>query len=299
MYPEKTTAAELEKTLRMMDVADQIRRTRQRIEEHLEDTDREKIRQQLLDRYRAMGHTADPALLDAAIDTVLAQQNRFRPPVPGLGTRLARLYVRRRQLALTVGLPLLILIVVVAVGAVTVFGVRSARAARASRLEQRIEQSVNNAASLLARVREIAKDPQAVSLAEGYHAEAEQSAAAGDRRRVEQATRNLRDLLDRLEQQYTLIIVRGRERDNVRHYLIVQAITADGRSLQVKIRNEESGETEEVTEWGERVSRELYDRVRQDYADDRVLDDNVFGHKRRGFLEPERLYESAGQITRW
>ena len=85
----------------------------------------------------------------------------------------------------------------------------------------------------------------------------------------------------------------------MRHYLIVQAITDDGRSVSVKIRNEESGEFEEVTEWGERVSRQTYDNVARDYADDRVIQDNVFGQKRRGFLEPERRYESTGQITRW
>ncbi len=295
----KTTSAELEKTLRMMDVADQIRRTRQRIEEHLEENDRETIREQLLARYRAMGHTADAGLLDTAIDTVLAQQNRFRPAVPGLGTRLAHLYVRRRQLARTVGIPLMVLVLLVGAGAAGVFGLRAIKAARAAGAQQRIERSVGSAASLLAGVQEIARDPQALSRAASYHADVTQSAAAGDRRRVEEATARLRDLLDSLEQEYTLVIVRGRERDNVRHYLIVQAITGDGRTIPVKIRNEESGTIEEVTEWGERVSREIYDRVARDYADDRVIDDNVFGHKRRGFLEPERLHPSAGQITRW
>ena len=299
MSAPKTTAAELEKTLRMMDVADQIRRTRQRIEEHLAENDREAIRQQLLARYRAMGHDADPALLDSAIDTVLAQQNRFRPAIPAVGTRLAHLYVRRRQLARTVGVPLLAVVLVAALVTAAVFGVRSARAARTARNEQRIERMVEIAASHVERVREIAQDPQAVALAEGYQADAQRSAAAGDGRRVEAATRSLRDLLDRLEQEYTLIIVRGRERDNVRHYLIVQAVTDDGRTVRVPIRNEESGHTEEVTEWGERVAREVYDRVARDYAEDRVIDDNVFGRKRRGFLEPERAIASSGQITRW
>ncbi len=96
-----------------------------------------------------------------------------------------------------------------------------------------------------------------------------------------------------------MIIVRGRERDNVRHYLIVQAVADDGRKIKVKIRNEESGVIEAVDEWGEHVARDVYERVGRDFAQDRVIDDNVFGHKRRGFLEPERLIESSGQITRW
>ena len=60
-----------------------------------------------------------------------------------------------------------------------------------------------------------------------------------------------------------------------------------------------NGDTEEVREWGERVSRELYDRIGKDYAADRVIVDNVFGTKRRGYLEPDNRYESSGRITRW
>jgi hypothetical protein len=295
----KTTAAELAKTLRMMDVADEIRRTRQRIEEHLADNDRETIRKQLLDRYRAMGHEADPNLLDAAIDTVLAQQNRFRPAVPGLGTRLATLYVRRAYWRRTLGVLLLILTVLVAGGLAVRSGVRSAREGRATRAEQRVEKRVASAASMLERLREIAQEPKAVALAENHHADALQAAAAGDRQRLGAATDSLRDLLDQLEQAYTMIIVRGRERENVRHYLIVQAVTESGQAVRVKIRNEESGAVDEVSEWGERVTREVYDSVSRDYADDRVIEDNVFGHKRRGFMEPERLFASTGQITRW
>ena len=90
------------------------------------------------------------------------------------------------------------------------------------------------------------------------------------------------------------------ELDGVRnYYLRVQAIAPDGTRVPVVIRNEENGNTSEVTEWAERVPKEVYDRVGADKQDNGLIDDDDFGFKRRGFVTAERNYEDLGQITEW
>jgi hypothetical protein len=291
MTREEPEPIDLEKTLRMMDVADEMRRRRQRVEEHLEASDREKIRQHLLEQYRAMGHEANPSLLDEAIDTVLSQQQRFRRPEPGVGLRLAELYVRRGELVRKVGVPLVALFVLALAAGAAIRGVHLVRSGREAHQVEQIEQLTGRADVLLQAIRDFAQDPEAVSQAEALFGEVRRGRAGG--------VQDLSDLYERLNQEYTMVITSGRERDRVRHYLIVQAIGPNRRPLSVKIRNEETGGIEEVTEWGERVEKEIYDRVARDYEDNNVVDDNLFGRKRRGFLEPERRYPLLGQITRW
>ena len=83
------------------------------------------------------------------------------------------------------------------------------------------------------------------------------------------------------------------------YYLVVEARAGDGQRLLLTIRNEETGRTASVFEWGERVPKEIYDRVGADRGDNGIIDDGHFGFKRRGFVTAERRYEDIGQITEW
>ncbi len=282
-----------------MDVADELRRRRLAIEEHLEASDRDTLRAGLIDRYREMGHDADPRLLEEAIDTVRSQQHRFCPPRPGAGLTLATLYVRRAELARRVLTPLLALSLAGALVAGAAIGVRSWRADREANQQQQTAALADRAASLLAEVRAVALEPATVAMAEALSADAQRALAAGDDDRIEHATRQLAELVERLQQEYTLVITRGRERDGVRHYLIVQARGPDQQPVRVQIRDEETGDLDMVSEWGERVDKRIYDQVAADYADNQVIDDHVMGQKRRGLLEPEARFSSIGRITQW
>ena len=59
------------------------------------------------------------------------------------------------------------------------------------------------------------------------------------------------------------------------YYLIVEAIAPDGRKLSLPIRNEETGETETVTKFGVRVPEAVYEAVRQDKANDGIVQKNL------------------------
>ena len=129
--------------------------------------------------------------------------------------------------------------------------------------------------------------------------------AARDANGLEETARSYRQLQRQVGAEYEIVIVGGFWRDhnelpNVRNYYVrVQALAPDGTLVPMVIRNEEYGITAEVTEWAERVPRDVYERVRADKQDNGIIDDDDFGFKRRGFVTAERKYEDLGQITEW
>jgi hypothetical protein len=84
------------------------------------------------------------------------------------------------------------------------------------------------------------------------------------------------------------------------YYLIVEAVTPGGERLTLPIRNEESGSTAPVREWGLRVDEATFNRVAADQRDDGIIEQDVVGAKRRGMLNPEYSVATTGAaITKW
>lgn len=160
-------------------------------------------------------------------------------------------------------------------------------------------------AGLHAAVLAEAVEDLALERAAGLRRSADAQLVARDANGLEETARDFRQLHQQIGAEYEIVIVGGvwrfhTELDGVRnYYLRVQAIAPDGARVPVVIRNEENGNTGEVTEWAERVPKEVYDRVGADKQDNGLIDDNDFGFKRRGFLTAERNYEDLGQITEW
>jgi hypothetical protein len=58
--------------------------------------------------------------------------------------------------------------------------------------------------------------------------------------------------------------------------------------------------TRTVKRFAVRVPVEVFERVKADKLDNNLIDDAVFGHKRRGAREPEfRFPVAGGYITDW
>ena len=84
------------------------------------------------------------------------------------------------------------------------------------------------------------------------------------------------------------------------YYLIVEPIAPDGRVLSLPITSEEDGEKATVSRWGVRVSKEVFDQVRQDKNDNGIIDNSRVGEKRRGGLEIDYLMPvQGGVILKW
>ena len=122
----------------------------------------------------------------------------------------------------------------------------------------------------------------------------------------------LQRLYDQLVQEYQLRIV-SREgvqsgvwrvpenNPNARnYYVIVEAVTADGKRLELPITSEEDGKTHTVKQWGLRVQESVFEQIKRDKLDNGIIDNNVFGLKKRGYLQPRYLIATTGgAITQW
>ncbi len=135
---------------------------------------------------------------------------------------------------------------------------------------------------------------------------------AGDLSTTRKASDALNDLRTQLEREYEIRIVsrpdeytgvwRVPERNPKarNYYIIVEAVTPDGKTLTLPITNEEDGRTSDVNRWGLRVDLRVFQEVSADKQDDGIVQKGRFAVKRRGYLEPEYLIPTTGgAITRW
>ncbi|MBK8285434.1 MAG: hypothetical protein IPK97_11480 [Ahniella sp.] len=84
------------------------------------------------------------------------------------------------------------------------------------------------------------------------------------------------------------------------HYVIVEAVDADGQILKLPVTSEETQQVETVSRFAIRVPQSVYDQVRADKQDNGLIDAAVVGTKIRGELEPRYTVEIAGgTITDW
>ncbi len=140
----------------------------------------------------------------------------------------------------------------------------------------------------------------------------EQAMAADDWERAGQQVEALRTLVAELDLTYELRIVsrpddrsgiwryEGNDRSRRNYYIVVEAIGKDGRALSLPITSEEDQTTRSVRRFAIRVPESVYERVKADKLDNGLIDDVVFGHKRRGAREPEyRFPVAGGRITQW
>jgi hypothetical protein len=122
----------------------------------------------------------------------------------------------------------------------------------------------------------------------------------------------LQQLYDQLVQEYQVRIVsREGERSGVwrvpqnnpnarNYYVIVEAVTADGKRLELPVTSEEDGKTRTVKQWGLRVKESVFEQIKRDKMEDGIINNNVFGAKKRGYLQPQYLMPTTGgAITQW
>lgn len=92
----------IEETLRVMDVAREMRDRRQTAEEMFRRDDlRGQLREKLVRTARLAGDDVNEAELDAAIDQYLANLHRYEDPPAGWRTFLAHCWIRRTEILTT------------------------------------------------------------------------------------------------------------------------------------------------------------------------------------------------------
>ena len=305
------TAAPLDEVMLAMDVVDTLRHRQDLATRELAGVTRE---QQLIDKLRDIYHQQGIEVPDHILKEGVAAlaESRFvyDPPKPGFGTTLARLYVGRGRW----GKPVLAagaLLLVVLVGFFGIYQPYQAAQAEQARIEL-AEGLPAQMDALYQTIFEETKVQQAVLQAETLRQRGHSLAAEGDRAGAARAVADLTALRDQLRQEYVLQIVNRPDEQSgfwrfpeintaaTNYYLVVEALDGDGKALSMPIRNEESGETETVSQWGVRVPESVYEAIVTDKQDDGIIQNNELGRKSDGFLEVEyNLPVLGGAVTRW
>lgn len=173
----------------------------------------------------------------------------------------------------------------------------AARAAAASRAASA------RVSAAFAAIGAIALDPAVRTEASRLFEAATAASAADDVAIVTDSAARLERLQAQLGEEYEIRIVsRPGERSGIDayfedeagkrvsgYYLIVEAITPEGRTLTRSIHDAELDEDRSVRKWGEQVPKAVYDRIADDKRADGVVDDRRFARKQRGRLDEEVL----------
>lgn len=293
----------LDDVMLAMDVVDTLRHRQLLVERELNSEDRDK---RMIGRLRKIYASQGIEVPDHVLEEGVAalKENRFvyEPPAGGFQTYLARLYVSRGQW----GKPVLMFIAAIAVLLLVYWFLLHApaereRAAMPGDLESRHEAVV-----------ELAVDAEVDRRADGLLSRGQSALSEDDTEAASQVLDELQALQDELELEYTLRIVsRPGEVSGVwripdanpdarNYYIVVEAVTANGEVLQRPVVNEEDGQTYTVDKWALRVEEGVFNSIADDKRDDGIIQNNRFGVKRRGHLEPGYEIPTTGQaITSW
>lgn len=298
--PDRTPLAPHE-MLRVMDAAQVIHERRAALEEH-EAFDREATIREIQVMYEELGDLVDAETIEKALDEYLTQRYAFTPAPGGPRRNLALLYIRRGWVASRVILP-------TAAAATLVWGGFAYVEGRAQRIQERDAAALVTLETDIDRLRDavlaLAAEDLVRERAEALDQEAAAQMAAGSTDALRGTAQRLQNLHDLVAAEYRIEVTGGtwrypNDNRNIRnHYLLVRALDVDGNAVTVPIRSEEYGDTRRVSEWGERVPQDVYDRVAADKQDNGIIDDEEFGFKPRGFITAERRHPDVGQITEW
>lgn len=298
---QATTAerAPLDDVMLAMDVVDTLRRRQQLVEREFDEEGRAlDLKERLRKIYAAQGIAVPDQVIEEGVAALREDRFVYRPPAPSLATRLAHLYVRRRRWGRWVLAGAAALVLGASAYYATIVAPRAALPHEVDGLHDQI----------LA----LAKSDPARGLVASYRAAAESALEGGNEKTARQMLAAMKDLRETLEQEYALRIVsRPGEHSGVwrvpddnsdakNYYLIVEAIDTRGNAVTVEVTSEETGKRKRVSQWGLRVSEADFHRVAADKQDDGIIQNNRFGVKRRGFLDPEyEIPTAGGALTEW
>ncbi len=302
----------LDDVMLAMDVVDTLRHRDDLVMRELNGADREAhLLDRLRDIYRQQGIEVPDSILKEGVAALSESRFVYTPSKGSLGVFLARLYVSRK--AWGPWFAGIVLIIVLAVGGYF-FGYLPYQAAQIEAVRIELAETLPaRMDKLVGTITAESKVVQATTEADTLRDRGKIAAAEGNRAGAMQAISSLENLLDRLRLDYSIRIVnREGERSGfwtfpeinveaTNYYLVVEAVDSNsGQVLPLDIKNEESGETEKVSMWGQRVSEETYRTVEMDKRDDGIIENDVIGVKHYGYLDPDYVVSVlGGMVTRW
>ncbi len=289
----------LDEVMLAMDVVDTLRHQEKLIAHELDsDTRDEELKERLRKIYAAQGIDVPNHVLEEGVQALKEDRFTYRPPKSGLRTGLASLYVSRGRW----GKWLLVFIVALMIG---LGGYRFFVSGPKAALPEKVEATYT-------QLQDSAKSEKGKNFAKRFYEQAQTGLKNQDEIATKRALHEMLDLQGALDQQYSLkIIARPGEKSGVwripdvntssrNYYIIVEAVDAGDKPVKVAVTSEESGKTTMVSKWGIRVEEGVFQSIGADKQDDGIIQNNIFGQKKKGYLVPEYQFPTTGgAITSW
>ncbi len=307
----ETTPPKLDDVMMAMDVVDTLRHREDFVRRELDEEGREaELIARLREIYHQQGIEVPDHVLKQGVQALKESRFVYTPPPRSWKRTMLELWALRSRVARRTLTVMLIFLAVLGIAYFTII-----RPAQESRRVAHIEatetlpKSINLAHSdILA----IAKDDTARERANALFSDGQRAVRDGDLPAMRSINAQLGQLLDELRTEYTLRIISqpGQTTGLWRrppgwwqarsYYLIVEPIAPDGQTLSLPIRDELSGETKTVSQFGVRVPQQTYEAVAADKREHGVVRRNELGVKQRGRLTIDyAMPAEGGTINTW
>lgn len=295
--------ASLEDLMVAMDVVDTLRHRQELVDRELDaENRRERLIEKLRDIYEAQGIEVTEAILNEGVLALEQDRFSYQPPESSFSVTLAKIYASRSRWLK----PLLLFIaVVVAFFVLRYFFVSYPQQQRFDELPTQIGQTFS-------AIQKTAKNPTILTQATTLVDQAASALNERDLLQAEGVYSELQNLKTSLQQAYEIRIVSRQgelsgvwripdANENARnYYLIVEAVDRKGNILPVSITNEEDNKKVQVKAWGVRVDYSVFQQVAADKRDDGIIQNNIVGNKKAGFIKPAYLIRTNGAtISQW
>lgn len=281
----------LDDVMLAMDVVDTLRHRTRIVDMELnEEAREEQLIARLKEIYGAQGIEVPDRILKDGVKALAEQRFVYKAPPDTFSVKLAKLYVSRKKWLPQSLTALGAVAAIVVAFQLFVFGPMNAEW---KSMPAEIER-------VLKEGQDIATDPLIDAQLASIAAEGQRAVANGDRGAAKTQLATLKDMNEKLAQEYAIRIVARPGEDTglirgsddapnaLNYYLVVEAVAPGGRVLTVPIESIETEKTERVTIWGQRVSEATFDRVRAEkQSSGGVIANDVLGYKQRGELEPK------------
>ena len=305
-------AKRLDEVLVAMDVVDTLRHRDAVLLKEMDSKGREEdLIRRLKEIYAAQGIDVTDDVLRQGVKALEEKRFFYEPPKPSFQTWLAGVYITRDRWMK----PLAALAVALGLGwGAYQFGVVQPAKAAAVALQVELNETIPaDLATLREAVQSSTDDDEARRLAETYYQDGVMAAGKGDAKAAHAAEADLKTLQGDLAVTYEVRVVYGpgEARSGVfripddapltrNYYLIVEAVDAAGRVLEVPVTSEEDRSVKRTKKWGQRVSEDDFNRVAADKRDDQIIQNNVIGTKAAGRLRPVYTVDTpGGAILEW
>nr|PZN76639.1 MAG: hypothetical protein DIU57_17220 [Pseudomonadota bacterium] len=309
--PQEPKPHTLDEIMIAMDVVDTLRHREELVRRELDDEGREaELIARLREIYREQGIEVPDRVLEQGVKALKDQRFVYTPPPPSWKRTVLELWAQRDKVGKRILKVLLILLLLAGLAYFAL--IRPAQEARRQALIEATETLPRSIRVTHSDIQQIATEEAARSRADALLADGERAIRDGDVPEMRRISAELQQLRDTLSAEYTLRIVSepGQVTGFWRrppglwsqrsYYLVVEPITPDGRRLSLPVRDEVTGETQTVSQFGVRVPRETYEAVAEDKRQHGIVQRNEFGVKRRGRTQVEYLMPfEGGTVTSW